>query len=169
VVMRRTHRYLAEVPYPLWDRTAHALDSAPCVIEQQEFTDRVTVTLRARGVVDCAVVVARYFGGVLLGAGGLTRAYAKGAMAALDAANVIVMRRTHRYLAEIPYPLWDRTAHALGSAPCVIEEQGFTDRVSLTLRVREADAPGLLALLARVTDGRAETLLEEEFYDGWEE
>jgi len=41
--------------------------------------------------------------------------------------------------------------------------------VTLTLRVREADAPELLALLARVTDGRAETLLEEAFYDGWEE
>ena len=35
--------------------------------------------MRARGLVDCAVVVVRYFGGVLLGAGGLTRAYAQGA------------------------------------------------------------------------------------------
>ncbi|MCL2544320.1 MAG: YigZ family protein [Clostridia bacterium] len=125
--------------------------------------------MRVRGVVDCAVAVVRYFGGVLLGAGGLTRAYSKGAAAALDAARVVVMRRTHRYLAEVPYPLWDRTAHALGTFPCVIEGQEFTDRVTLTLRVREADAPGLLALLARVTDGRAETLLEEEFYDGWED
>lgn len=125
--------------------------------------------MRARGLVDCALVVARYFGGVLLGAGGLTRAYAKGATVALDAAGVVVMRHTHRYLAEIPYPLWDRTAHALGAFPCVIEAQDFTDRVTLTLRVREADATELLALLARVTDGRAESLLEEEFYDGWEE
>jgi len=125
--------------------------------------------MRARSVVDCALVVVRYFGGVLLGAGGLTRAYSKGAALALDAAHVVVMRRTHRYLAEIPYPLWDRTAHALSTFPCVIERQEFTDRVTLTLRVREADAPGLLALLARITDGRAETLLEEVFYDGWEE
>ncbi|MCL2810554.1 MAG: YigZ family protein [Clostridia bacterium] len=125
--------------------------------------------MRARGVVDCAVVVVRYWGGVLLGAGGLTRAYAKGSSMALDAAGVVVMRHTHRYLVEIPYPQWDRTNHALASAPCVVEEQEFTDRVTLTLRVREADAPELLALLARVTDGRAETLLEGEFYDGWGE
>ncbi len=125
--------------------------------------------MRARGVVDCAVVVVRYFGGVLLGAGGLTRAYTQGAVTALDAAGVVVMHHTHRYLAELPYPLWDRVAHALSSAPCVIEAQEFTDRVTLTLRVREADAPGLLALLTRITDGRAETLLEQELYLGWEE
>ena len=125
--------------------------------------------MRARGVVDCAVVVTRYFGGILLGAGGLTRAYSKGAAIALDAAGVAVMRRTHRYLAEVPYPLWDRTAYALDAAPCVVESRTFTDRVDLTLRVPEADAPALLALLARVTDGRAETLLEEEFYAGWGE
>ena len=41
--------------------------------------------MKARGVTNCAVVVTRYFGGILLGAGGLTRAYARGATAALNA------------------------------------------------------------------------------------
>ena len=44
--------------------------------------------MKARGVVNCAVVVTRYFGGILLGAGGLVRAYAQGSKAALDAAGV---------------------------------------------------------------------------------
>ena len=43
--------------------------------------------MKARGVVNCAVVVTRYFGGILLGAGGLVRAYAQGSKAALDAAG----------------------------------------------------------------------------------
>ena len=42
--------------------------------------------LKQRGVVNCCVVVTRYFGGVLLGAGGLVRAYTKGCAIALDAA-----------------------------------------------------------------------------------
>jgi len=125
--------------------------------------------MRARGLVDCAVVVIRYFGGVLLGAGGLTRAYSKSAAVALDAAGVVTMHRTHRYLAEVPYPYWDRVAYALGSAPCVVERQDFTDRVTVTLRVRETDAPGLLSLLARASDGRAVSLLTEESFTGWED
>ncbi len=124
--------------------------------------------MRARGVVDCAVVVVRYFGGVLLGAGGLTRAYTQGAVAALDAAGIVAMHRSHRYLAEVPYPLWDRVSHALAAAPCRIEQQEFTDRVTLTLLTRQPDAEALLALLAQITDGRTETLLEEELYAGWE-
>ena len=44
--------------------------------------------MKARGVVNCAVVVTRYFGGILLGAGGLVRAYAQGSKAALDAAGI---------------------------------------------------------------------------------
>lgn len=48
--------------------------------------------LQKEGVTDCAVVVTRYFGGVLLGAGGLVRAYSHGAKIALDAAGVAVMR-----------------------------------------------------------------------------
>ena len=49
--------------------------------------------MKARGVVNCAVVVTRYFGGILLGAGGLVRAYAQGSKAALDAAGVVVMEK----------------------------------------------------------------------------
>ena len=47
--------------------------------------------IKARGVVDVCVVVTRYFGGILLGAGGLIRAYAQGSKAALDAARVVLM------------------------------------------------------------------------------
>lgn len=49
--------------------------------------------LRKEGLVDCVVVVTRYFGGILLGAGGLVRAYSHGAKIAVDAAGVVEMRR----------------------------------------------------------------------------
>ena len=48
--------------------------------------------LKNRGVKNCCVVVTRYFGGVLLGAGGLVRAYTKGCAIALDAAQVVRMQ-----------------------------------------------------------------------------
>ena len=49
--------------------------------------------LRKEGLVDCVVVVTRYFGGILLGAGGLVRAYSHGAKIAVDAAGVVEMRK----------------------------------------------------------------------------
>ena len=48
--------------------------------------------LRKEGLTDCAVVVTRYFGGILLGGGGLVRAYSHGAKIAVDAAGVVEMR-----------------------------------------------------------------------------
>ena len=54
--------------------------------------------MKARGVTNCAVVVTRYFGGILLGAGGLVRAYSQGAAVALNACGVGMMHPTARYL-----------------------------------------------------------------------
>ncbi len=125
--------------------------------------------MQAREVVNAAVVVVRYFGGVLLGAGGLTRAYAQGSAVALDAAQVVTMVRSQRFAAEIAYPQWDKALHALGSFPCVVEGQAFTDRVTATLLVREADAEGLMRLLAQVTDGQAHVRVIDEGYEGWAE
>ncbi len=125
--------------------------------------------MQARELVNAAVVVVRYFGGVLLGAGGLTRAYAQGSAAALDAARVVTMVRSQRFAAEIAYPHWDKALHALSAFPCVVEDQAFTDRVTATLLTREADAEGLAKLLAQVTDGQAQLRMIDEGYEGWPE
>ena len=81
--------------------------------------------MKARGVVNCAVVVTRYFGGILLGAGGLVRAYAQGSKTALDAAGVVVMEKSSRYLVEVDYSTWQRLEYFLRSAPVIIEHTEF--------------------------------------------
>ena len=123
--------------------------------------------MKARGVVNCAVVVTRYFGGVLLGAGGLVRAYAQGSKVALDAAGVVRMERSARHLVEVDYSTWQRLEYFLRSAPCVTLGTEFTDRVLCTLMVRCVDEERLLADIARVSDGRAETLADGELYYPW--
>ncbi len=124
--------------------------------------------LKARGVVNCCCVVTRYFGGVLLGAGGLVRAYTQGAAIALNAAQVVVMEPTQRYLCEVAYPLWDRVRHALNALPAQLASSEFTTAVTFSLLVRTRDADALLAELTRLTDGRVEALLEEESYQAWD-
>ncbi len=124
--------------------------------------------LKAQGVVNCCVVVTRYFGGILLGAGGLVRAYTQGCVTALKASGVVVMEPSQQYLCEVGYPLWDKVQYALKSLPVQLVGSEFTTAVTFTLLVREKDAQQVLDTLTRVTDGKVETLLEEESFAGWE-
>ena len=124
--------------------------------------------LKAQGVVNCCVVVTRYFGGVLLGAGGLVRAYTQGTVIALKAAQVVIMEPSQRYLCEVAYPLWDRVTHALKTMPVQLISSEFTTAVGFTLLVREKDAEAMLTDLTRLTDAKFEYLLEDESYEAWD-
>ena len=125
--------------------------------------------MKARGVTNAAVVVTRYFGGVLLGAGGLVRAYSQGAAVALNAAGVGVMHPTARYLMEIPYPMLGRMDFFLKDEPVLVEDKAFTDVVTYTLVVRCGDEAGFLQRVGNVSEGRVEPLRCEEMYLAWPE
>ncbi len=124
--------------------------------------------VKAQNVVNVCVVVTRYFGGVLLGAAGLVRAYTQGAVSALRAAQVVTMHRTQRYLFDLDYPLLGRVDHWLEGQPVRLESRDFGACVTLGVAVKNADAPAFLRGLSEVTQGKAEPLLAEEGYDGWE-
>lgn len=125
--------------------------------------------MKARGVTNCAVVVTRYFGGILLGAGGLVRAYSQGAAAALNACGVGVMHPTARYLLEVPYPMLGRLEFFLKTEPVIVEEKQFSDAVILTLVVRTSDEEAFAARLTNMSEGRLDPLRCEEFYRPWPE
>ena len=125
--------------------------------------------LKARGVTNCCCVVTRYFGGVLLGAGGLVRAYTKGAVAALDACGVGVMHPTARYLMDIPYPMLSRMEYFLASEPVIIEEKTFTDTVTLNLLVKCSDEETLVKRITDTSEGSIEPIRFDEFYMAWPE
>ena len=125
--------------------------------------------MKARGVTNCAVVVTRYFGGILLGAGGLVRAYSQGAAAAINASGVGVMHPTARYLMEIPYPLLNRMDYFLKDEPVMVEDKTFTDVITYTLVVRCADEAGFLSRLTNLSEGTVEPLRYEELYLAWPE
>ena len=120
------------------------------------------------GVENVVCVVTRYFGGVLLGAGGRVRAYTQGAVIALKAAQVVEMLPSCQYLCEVAYPLWDKVQYALKSLPVQLLSSEFTTAVGFTLLIRQTDVQSVLDTLTRVTDGRIETLLEEESYRAWD-
>ncbi len=125
--------------------------------------------LRARGVTDCVCVVTRYFGGVLLGAGGLTRAYSHSCALAVAEAGVCEMLPTQRLLCEVEYPQWDRVQHLLKTLPVQVENTAFATAVAFEMLVRMTDAEHTLAELTRVTDGRVTLIPTEEAYLAWPE
>jgi uncharacterized YigZ family protein len=123
--------------------------------------------LKARSLVDCAVVVTRYFGGILLGAGGLTRAYSHSCALVISAAGICEMVPSYRWEVQAGYPQWDRVQFALKTLPVRPEPPVYTEDVKLTLLCRQTDADMVWAELTRVTDGRVRRLSETEQYAPW--
>ena len=115
------------------------------------------------------MVVTRYFGGVLLGAGGLVRAYSRGAAEAVNACGVGVMHPTLRVLVDVPYPLLSRVEFFLKTAPVIVEDKAFAEQVTLTLLTRETDAATLEASLVDLSEGTLELVRFDEFYHPWPE
>ena len=87
--------------------------------------------------------------------------------ASLDAAGVVVMEKSARYLVEVDYSTWQRLEYFLRSAPVIIEQTEFGASVVCTLMVRVRDAEHLLAEITRVTDGKAETLEDGTLFYPW--
>ena len=125
--------------------------------------------MKARGVTNAAVVVTRYFGGVLLGAGGLVRAYTQGAVCALNACGVGVMHPTARYAMEIGYPLLNRMDFFLKDEPVIVEDKAFAANVAYTLAVRCADEEAFIRRLANMSDGSVAPRRVGELYLAWPE
>ena len=85
--------------------------------------------MKKSNITDCAVVVTRYFGGILLGAGGLTRAYTKGASVALKAGGIVEKVRGIRLLLCMDYDMLGKIQYKFNEKNWYIEEVEYTDKV----------------------------------------
>lgn len=125
-----------------------------------------TPTLEAiqhAGLVDVAVVVTRYFGGILLGTGGLVRAYTQATQAAIEAAQVVTISRCVDVLAEVPYSLYESTVRVAEVAGAKVVESDFGAAVALTLRVLDGTQDELVRALTEATSGVAEIMAGDPF------
>lgn len=85
--------------------------------------------MKKSNVTDCAIVVTRYFGGIMLGAGGLTRAYTKGASIALKAGGVVEKVEGVNISLEIDYDMIGKIQYMCGQNNWHIEDTEYTDKV----------------------------------------
>jgi len=124
----------------------------------------VLQVLQHSGLTDVIIVVTRYFGGVLLGTGGLVRAYTAAAAAALDAAEVVTVRSVVRCTATVDYPLYERAGLLIESAGAKAGPPVFTDRVSLCWVMPQGSEAPLIEQLAELTRGGAQVVVSAPFY-----
>lgn len=99
--------------------------------------------LRKEGLTDVCCVVTRYFGGILLGAGGLVRAYTKGAKDAVDAAQIKCMASAAELLVTVDYGLYGKLAQIFADHDARVANEEFADNVRITLYIREENSQKL--------------------------
>ena len=110
---------------------------------------------RSAEVYDVCCVVTRYFGGILLGSGGLVRAYSKTASLALEAAGLARIREWRAFRISCGYPCYDRIRRLLSDLGALDTEAGFGETVEVSTLVPAEEAARFGALLADLTAGSA--------------
>ncbi len=120
--------------------------------------------LQRENLFNAVCVVTRYFGGILLGAGGLVRAYTKGAKIAVDAAGKSVKRIWNVYYLPCPYSFYERVRLEALSAGGVIQDAQFGAEVELTVLLPQAGAEAFLTKLSDLSAGRVEALETGKVY-----
>ena len=112
--------------------------------------------LQREGLYNIVCVVTRYFGGILLGAGGLVRAYTKGAKIAVDAAGKSMKRVWTVVYLPCPYTFYERVKLLVSEFDGIIRETEFGAEVELELLFPEANVQPFFEKLTDLTSGTVE-------------
>ncbi len=116
------------------------------------------------GLEDAIIVVTRYFGGTLLGTGGLVRAYTEGAKAALEAAEILTYKTCVDLNITVDYSLYDKLTTLCQNRNGKIIDTQFTDNVTVTIRMLSGTQDLLIKDIVVLTKGK-EPDVSDEIYD----
>lgn len=123
--------------------------------------------LKAKKTVNCCIVVVRYFGGVLLGTGGLVRAYTQSAQTALSAAGIVEMELTAHELCELPYTVWDRFRYASEHLPVRLDNIAYGSAVSFHLYYRVRDREMIIPRLMDASERKLISIPDADSFSAW--
>lgn len=115
--------------------------------------------LKMSGGTGMCVVVTRYFGGTLLGAGGLVRAYSASAKAAIDAAGLAQCVQYSVFSITVSYSDYQRLSVQLGSLSALEEGAEFGSDVTVKAAIKEESAEKLISLVSDITAGKGSVTL----------
>lgn len=120
--------------------------------------------IKNQQIKNAAIVVTRYFGGIMLGAGGLIRAYTDGAVAAIEAGGPI-LKVSHSVIhVEIEYTWLGKVENELRNREILTGDSVFTDKVTVVALPASAEAEAFIAWMTDLTQGQARIEKIEDRY-----
>ena len=111
--------------------------------------------IKREGLTGVCVVVTRYFGGILLGAGGLVRAYAKGAKIAIDAAGICTFVPFTEFTLNCDYSDYEKIRRDLDAKKIKCDDTEFATDVKLKLACRNELYQPFLDYATNITNGKS--------------
>ena len=129
----------------------------------------VLSVINGRGLCDCAVVVTRYFGGTLLGRGGLVRAYSGAAALAADGAGIKELRMFSTCAVSAAYPYYELIKNAVQQFDGVIDSSVFGASVDMRCFVPSESTEDFLLSVRELSCGSAKALAGEPVLKGQED
>ena len=111
-------------------------------------------TIRKSGVNDVCVVVTRYFGGILLGAGGLVRAYSHSTSIALEGAEIVTYSPYSVYELRCGYSEYQKYSNILSNVAAVIDDTEFGADVLVKFAIKREKADALLTKISEAGYGK---------------
>ncbi len=125
----------------------------------------VLEVIKKNQCLDAVIVVTRYFGGILLGAGGLARAYNDAAAAALKAAGRILRRPSLTFSFNCPYSDYDRCVRLLQQKGVTLLPPSFDATVTLSYTVSQTESGTVATALFDATGGK---IVPQKTGEGWQ-
>lgn len=110
--------------------------------------------IRMSGISDVLVVVTRYFGGILLGAGGLVRAYSTAASMSLNSAETVVYEDYRVLDIECSYSDYGKITIEISQIDAIVDSSDFSDNVKIRFAIKEDVAESFIATIIDNFNGR---------------
>lgn len=124
----------------------------------------VMEVIKKNGIRNIVIVVTRYFGGTMLGSGGLIRAYGKSASLGIEAAKIVRKILCSEFFVNLDYTLSGKLQNAILSNQHNIQEINYSDNVEFVVIVPESEEKTFLEYVVEATFGRAIIKKEKSFY-----
>ena len=125
--------------------------------------------IKTRKVTNCCVVITRYFGGILLGAGGLVRAYSGGCAKAIDACGIGTVFPSEMVEVDVSYSNLGRLEYFLKTQPVKDIEKEFGASVKLSMVIKQQDSDTIISGLIQSLDGKVSVEKTEIDPMAWED
>ena len=166
--------FIAEISKKYWDATHNVYAYIIREGGVKRFSDDgepqgtagipVLDVLEKSGLTDCAVVVTRYFGGIMLGAGGLVRAYSHSASLGVAAGGTVTRAICVRAKITSDYGFYGKLSSLIPENGGIIEDTAFEDNVTVTFRIKKDEAEAFRSKLIDASNGKYDFEALGEFF-----